>query len=313
MRHLSTPLLALDHFYATAVMCRDCEHLLSSIFNSSPIINIFDTEIVKMAESSSQQPPAKRARYVQHPCWRSKHTLTDGNRYDFSQSFDVLVGPEKKRFSVPRDILIERSGFFEAARSPRWKQDPSDPTDLSDHDPQEFSSYLEIVYTGKLSYSDDKLAQWYGEGCHQDQYEQVSTARCRREQWLAILYVLADKLQDPLSANIAMDNFLDAHNKARMVLDPSLIRYVYGHTPPESPLRHVVRDTMVYETGMNHLELLKEDELPNMFLLDVMKAYEVTKMANGKQRVMDAYSPGYIRRRTRCHYHQHSDRLPQCT
>lgn len=75
--------------------------------------------------------------------------LNTDHRCDYSNSFDVLVGPEKKKFAVHYDIVAGRSDYFKVARSSQWNKDPQVPTDLSDADPSTFQDYEHLVYTNE--------------------------------------------------------------------------------------------------------------------------------------------------------------------
>lgn len=67
----------------------------------------------------------------------------------------MLVGkqPSQQRFTVHRDLLVQRSEFFRAARSSRWTES-NQPTDLEDHDPDTFSTYLHCLYFGVKAIKD---------------------------------------------------------------------------------------------------------------------------------------------------------------
>lgn len=244
----------------------------------------------------------------------AKYALIEDNRHDFSRSFDVLVGPEKKRFSVVHDILTARSGFFEASRSARWKKDSSIPTDLSDHDPQEFSDYLALIYTGDLSCSDATLSQWYIENCpdEDERWAEIGTAHVEYLQNLASLYVLADKLDDPVSANLIIDKFVKIYDDSGNILLPSLATWIYEHTPPKSPLRNVVLDTLFYESGIGYFESGMADNLPHSLLLEMAREHFLVRDRNLTKTVQCAYPCGVLKTRSKCHYHQHNDRHPEC-
>jgi RNA recognition motif-containing protein len=80
---------------------------------------------------------------------RQADSLIHRLHYDLTKTFDVLVGkePNQQRFTVHHDLLVQRSEFFKAARSSRWTQ-ADRPTNLEDHDPETFSTYLHCLYFG---------------------------------------------------------------------------------------------------------------------------------------------------------------------
>jgi hypothetical protein len=64
--------------------------------------------------------------------------------------FKCKVGesPAQQFFPVHTHIFTKRSEFLRAARSARWLVDPKKPVDLSDEDPEVFSTYVNLVYFG---------------------------------------------------------------------------------------------------------------------------------------------------------------------
>lgn len=234
-------------------------------------------------------------------------------RYD--QSFDVLVGPEKKRFSVYHDILTERSGFLKAARSSRWTEDPQKPTDLTDLDPEVFSHYLQLVYASKFVQPDAAVPKPSESGYQTAEEKAASAVEASHSRLKALvkLYVLADKLEDLTSANLIMDEFLAVHKKATKIVLSSLILRVYKHTPPSSPLRTVVRDIILFETGDDYYEGDGSKALPKELLFDVLREDSRIKHENRDNRktiskLYDISIHGF----GKCHYHQHHDGHPRC-
>lgn len=121
------------------------------------------TAISKMAGKSLDQPPAKRVKCVAYEILDEGH-VTKSRRYDFTQTFNVLVRQEKKRFTVYHDIMSERSSFFKAAPSSRWTQDSQAPTDLTDHYPETFTNYLQLIYGGGCIQPDEEVTQYVRDG-----------------------------------------------------------------------------------------------------------------------------------------------------
>lgn len=245
----------------------------------------------------------------------SPRFITDCYRYDFSESFDVLVGPEKKRFSVYYDILTERSGFLRTARSSRWIKDSQQATDLTDLHPEVFSHYLQLVCTGKFVQPNAAVSQ-PSEGGHQNAVETAARAIEASQSHLkalAKLYVLADKLEDLTSANLVMDEFLAAHGKTTKIVLASLITWIYEHTPASSPLRTVVRDIILFETGVDYYKGSQSKLLPRELLLDVLGKDSRIKQENLNTRkpIKQLYRIS-IHGFDKCHYHQHHDGHPKC-
>lgn len=233
--------------------------------------------------------------------------IIDKFRYDFSQSFDVLVEPERKRFSVYYDILTERSGFLKAARSSRWIQDSQQPTDLTDLDPEVFSNYLQLVYTGKYIHLDANSSSFpeaTGLVASHPFYPQMMA--------LVKLYVLADKLGDLTSMNLAMDEFITIHQQSPVIVPFLLMAWIYKFTPPSSPLRTVVRNIVLFEADFDFYKDEKTKQLPVELLLDVLREDSRLKESNPDKPIAELYNVP-ISGVDKCRYHQHDDEHPRCT
>lgn len=157
------------------------------------------------------------------------------NRIEFDETFIVLVGTEdnQKRFTVYRDVLTQRSGLFKAARSARWATDPSKPVSLEDDDPEVFSTYLHCVYFNEVvlpKASDLHPFEICEQEVHQDFEALVST------------YVLADKLRDPITANIVTDEILRVCHETHRIPSAKAVTIAYESTTKEDVLRLLLRD-----------------------------------------------------------------------
>jgi hypothetical protein len=240
----------------------------------------------------------------------------DTRRYDLSQPFDVLVGPERKRFTVHHGMMTHHSGFFRAARSSRWNQDPRAPTDLTDVDPWEFADYLQLVYArtcieprGKLRYyiNDKELYP-------KERLSVICRLSSGHYKALFRLHMLADRLDDLESANLVMDAIVLFGDKHTRVLGSALTTFVYDSTPPNSPLRKIVRDTIVYESaGREFFDVGDPAELPHELLLDVAKEHHHIKFEQAGPH--GTFSSVYNKRLSdfpKCRYHQHSEDHPEC-
>ena len=101
-------------------------------------------------------PSAKRLKYARKCTTNGASPANQLVRYDFGNTFEVLVGakPDQQSFTVHHDIATQRSGFFRAARSNRWT-DPTKPTELVDDEPSS-SMRTCIVYTSTRKRSWEK-------------------------------------------------------------------------------------------------------------------------------------------------------------
>nr|POE64971.1 hypothetical protein CFP56_65929 [Quercus suber] len=75
--------------------------------------------------------------------------ISTDSRRDFTETFNVLVGPEKKKFVLCKDLFMARSDYFAAACSGRWRQDDADIELLAD-DPDTFNNYVASIYSSDI-------------------------------------------------------------------------------------------------------------------------------------------------------------------
>lgn len=241
--------------------------------------------------------------------------MTDCKRYDFTRTFDVLVGPDRKRISVHHDILTQRSGFFQAARKPQWIDGPQVPTDLSDYDPDDFQDYLQLVYTREMLAPDVEVSQWCEDGCHTETFTPGLVTKVQSHYSdLVNLYILADKLQDLKSANLIMDRILQFDDDVPKMPRVDLIRRIWTKTPSTSPLRAMVRDLIIYEAQADYFDNAKITDLPKELLLDIAEEHLSIKweeVGARDGRVSEVYHKR-ISDFSKCHYHQHDDKHPVC-
>lgn len=216
-----------------------------------------------------------------------------------------MVG--SKTFSLYTAIFTERSEFFRAARKPEWlAADPKKPVDLKDEDSEFFNTYINCVYFGREVLKIHAV-EWTM--CpRSDRAHKIDIGF----RTLIQIYLLADKLQDLTTANMAIDEIINFSDTV-WIVPYDEFSHIYSHTPPNSPLRAIVRDHCVYEYSTSSLAK-QVAEFPRDLVNDIMfevlrnKAMdkdETVKNAFGKQ--LKAFTHG-----DRCHYHRHDDKHPRC-
>jgi hypothetical protein len=166
----------------------------------------------------------------------------------FSETFDVLVGPNLQRFTVHHDVITRRSRFFRQARSPQWNSDKSLPVELQHADPQIFDVYLQCVYH-------NEIPEFTGEEYTEDQL---------RYEVLIDLYVLADSLLDFTTTKLAMDTIWDVHLEG-FLPEAGMINHAYRHTMEGCALREVLVE-MFSESAW-----LPDGDFPNEFLRAIVE------------------------------------------
>jgi hypothetical protein len=169
--------------------------------------------------------------------------------------------------------IIKRSGFLKAARSQRWTTDKSKPTDLTEHSPETFDWYLHCVYSNKLPESIRPLVQTPSMDLVQGAKDAVYRADRQYESFID-LYILADALLDPVTANMMIHNirrfFLrDGHLPGAGVVDRALQRTREG-----DGLRNLLADFYIYN-GYTRFA----GDFPNAFLLMVLRRIQHAKLA----------------------------------
>lgn len=124
------------------------------------------------------------------------------------------------------------------------------------------------------------------------------------------LYLLADKLQDLITANAIVDELISLVAKTNEIPKQAPTSLAYDSTASSSPLRKLLRDYWVYQSpkpGSVALEYLKGDGFPKEFLQDVVVELMCLKMGESTSEdcKRDKCSD-------KCLYHQHDDEYPRC-
>jgi hypothetical protein len=202
--------------------------------------------------------------------------ISEGN-----ETFTVIVGTGvgQQTFEVDHDNLTRRSKFFRAARSERWTS-KTKPTELPEHDPTIFDLYLGCLCDNVvLERSRLKVLQKLqkkrdlGLQLTKEELEQENTGwwefRSARTNELIDLYILADHLLDPVTANMAIDELRIFHVEHSVELSADVINHVVSSTKDnENGLRLLFADIFVYQRGP---EL--DFDFPKEFMILVCNRY----------------------------------------
>ena len=239
-------------------------------------------------------------------CPKHRVSALTHHRYDLDSTFDVLVG--SKTFSLYTAVFTERSEFFRAARKPEWLAgDPKKPVDLKDEDSELFNTYINCVYFGK------EVLKLHSVECTSGT-ESGGTDKVQLGfRSLIQIYLLADKLQDLATANMAIDEIISFSDAVWTVPLPDECSHVYSHTPRNSPLRVLMRDYCIYENNPSILASMVNEfprDLVNDIMLEVLRIKTMDKnktVAKAFEKELTAFT-----REDRCHYHQHDDKHPRC-
>jgi len=143
---------------------------------------------------------------------------------------DIYVGPDKKHWSLHRNLLCHHSSYFETEfqghEVPKGKngRPGEDQLELPDDDPRGFELLVKWLYQGQLEDCADSTAEKkydYAVACHK-------------------LYMLCDKFDMIRLKNLAMDQYRLSLNEAELVPDADEINEIYRVSPPYSPFRRLM-------------------------------------------------------------------------
>jgi hypothetical protein len=111
------------------------------------------------------------------------------------------------------------------------------------------------------------------------------------EKFLIELYLLADKLIDSVSANLAIDELISVIEMRSGYLSAALVHFVYGSTTADSPLRKLVRDHSMIDdaTAVNNSYHFQGNEFPHDFLEDVLLEVWAINRHNADAKICKVY------------------------
>lgn len=161
-------------------------------------------------------------------------TLPDNEAKSLFQSLlngptvDFYVGPERRQWSIHRNLLCHHSSYFETEfmgnEVPKaQKKSGEQRLDLPDEDPAGFELLVKWLYQGRLDEMinmTDEQKYDYSVACHK-------------------LYMLCDRFDLPLK-NEAMDRYRQGLQEAQLVPDAEEINDIYRSSPKGSPFRKLM-------------------------------------------------------------------------
>jgi hypothetical protein len=204
---------------------------------------------------------------------------------------------------VYHDLITQRSAYLRDLRVQQMAEFPDLPViELDDADPEVFQAYLHCIYFGRKSLkkrvaamvqehpysaeepsdddSCDKKSSLSNSGDEvtledaakidgQSDYEMFKHEVV--DKFLIDLWLLATRLVDPKTANLAIDALAGLFENERR-LSKYLVALVYHYTPKNSPLRLLVRDLHVHRMQDFWLDGTAEGtEYPYDFVGDVLR------------------------------------------
>jgi len=206
----------------------------------------------------------------------------------FDDMVTVKVGPKKKVFTAPRNVLC-RSPFFKAALSGNWAEGKKALT-LPEDRCDTFAIYLQWAVSGQVVISDE-------ESTLDNQWTHFTG--------LVELYILADKLGEIALQNKVIDEFRAMVKSLNIIPHHGIVDRLFAATPENCMLQKLILDRYTYTFKPEGFAADVVRELPEVF----------TKVltAMGSQRLNGGLQQGLPKdREARCYYHVHNEDTPAC-
>jgi hypothetical protein len=121
---------------------------------------------------------------------------------------------------------------------------------------------------------------------------------------LVDLYLLADKLLDPTTANMAIDKWVCMVAAKGTFPSNLMIIHVYRSTTAGSPLRRLIRDWHIHKVNLTWAEELRQMEHPREFMEDIIIEMVALQRDKPEGRTCNLFSRFVMDGRPKDHYHQ---------
>lgn len=132
----------------------------------------------------------------------------------------------------------------------------------------------------------------------------------QRYRFLSELYFLADKLMDPTSANLAIDEMIRFAQESHFYPSLNIVRLIYKSTPRGSPLRKLVRDWHIHHIEGHWVDSFEIVDHPLHFVQDILHKVWALNRENPDMRIRDVYTEAYIND-PGDRYHQRIVKVPE--
>lgn len=227
-----------------------------------------------------------------HDCYGMEEAKKLHKRLLAGPTVDIYVGPERKHWTLHRNLLCHHSSYFETEfeghEVPKGMKQDGNKLELPNDDPIGFELLVKWLYQGHL---EDCLGET-------DEQKYEHAVACYK------LHLLCDKLDMIMLKNLAMDLYRQALHEAQLVPDAGEIDEIYRCTPPGSPFRRLVtkiaaRQIMDNGTQKDAETYRKCFENDPRFAVEMINAIRSTSsgmLFADPTRAIDA-----------CQYHDHSD------
>ncbi|KAH7355593.1 hypothetical protein BKA66DRAFT_575230 [Pyrenochaeta sp. MPI-SDFR-AT-0127] len=204
----------------------------------------------------------------------------------------VLVGPQKDRFHIHKDLLTHYSPFFRAALSGNFKEAEEHTVTLPEECPKTFEYFVHWLYNQRLPDEDDATE-------FHEQWSSPTDDGEMKTGSLIHLYVLCDKYSIP-QLKIAATNELFDHvhrsTEPTNLPEPEHVEFAFSQLDEKSGLCRFLVDMYCFWGDMEQWDALRDAEFPKPFLFKVLSQYS-TVACGGPQ-----YPEAGI---FVCKYHEH--------
>ncbi|KAF3007879.1 hypothetical protein E8E13_010949 [Curvularia kusanoi] len=193
----------------------------------------------------------------------------------------VLVGEERKRFIVHKDLLTYHSEFFRSALSGNFKEAAEQTVPLPEDDPDTFEFFVHWLYHKDLPMKDnastDLLQDWTSE----------DNGGNLEKRNLIELHVFADRYRvEKLKVRTLEALFRYVQKNDVTLPSNRLICYAYENMPAGSGLLTLLVDVWCKYVEAEEWKDDDTEQLPSPFLISVLKC--LTDGARGKIKVRAA-------------------------
>ena len=212
------------------------------------------------------------------------------------------MGSAAKRFAIPKCVLTKSSEFFQACHRGDWQEVSTKTVKLPEVDVESFSIYLQWLYTGEIVVSEEGL----DDDANMRLLPETERQRLGHQHHFPLLKlaVLADKLGDAQLSNNVTDAVIRVARILCIGLSPEHIRLIYEQLPENSTFRRLVVDFYKVKVRVSFL-MENKAHFPADFIFDLMVDLKKDKAMSKSS--AEKY-PG-----DHCKYHQHNDKVPQCS
>jgi hypothetical protein len=207
-------------------------------------------------------------------------------------------------------LITQRSEFFRAARSSQWTK-PGKPSRLGDDDPIIFSMYVHCLYFSTKDLEErietDAAEQWAAEEHGDLTPKQILIEKHITAMEMFIdLYILSDKLLDPISANSVIDKLVSFADRSSWTINSAMLAHMYVSTTEGSPLRKLARDWYIHDNSYSWATNLSQRQwagMPIDFMRDLIIETTRLQEANPEEQVQHVFRD-YPNSREPGFYHQ---------